>query len=104
MPYKTIQNSTLSEGLVKKSTFLPYLVRVLASIAVKRVFKCCDSLIHYPIVLYLFVTLFGFETCNFAPFFILFIYFVICFKASIGAKRKYGIDTLLQNMERKKTD
>ena len=45
------------------------MIRVLVLIAIKRVFKCYDPLILYLIVLYLFVTLFGFETCNFGPFF-----------------------------------
>ena len=62
MPYETVKNSTRSDGWIKKSTFLPYLIRVLAIIAIKRVLKCCDPLIHYPIMLYLFLTLFGFRT------------------------------------------
>ena len=75
-----IQNSTRFDSWIKKLTFRPYQVRVLALIVIKRVFECCDPLIHYSIVLYLFFTFFGFETCNFAHFFNFFIfYFDICF-------------------------
>ena len=80
MSYETVQNSTRFDNWIKKSTFLPYPVKVLASIAIKRVLKCCDPLIHYPIMLYLFFTLFGFRTCNLAPFFN-FLDFDICFDA-----------------------
>ena len=57
-----VQNSTQSDSWIKKSTFLPYLVRVLALIARKGVFKCCNPLIHYPIMLYLFLP---FQTLKF---------------------------------------
>ena len=57
MPYETIKNSTRSDSQIKKSTFLPYPVRVLALMAIKRFFKCCDPLIHYPIMVYLTFTL-----------------------------------------------
>ena len=60
MPYETVQNSTRFNGRIKKSTFLPFLVRVLASIVIKRVFKCCDPLIHYPIMLFLTSSFFFF--------------------------------------------
>ena len=77
MPYKTAQNSTWFDGWIKKSTFWP--IMVLASIAIKRDFKCYNPLIHYPIMLYLFIfSLFGFETCNFAHCFFFF-FFGICF-------------------------
>ena len=75
---RDIQNSTRFDGWIKKLTFRPYQVRVLALIVIKRVFECCDPLIHYPIVLYLFFTFFGFETCNFAPFFN-FYFFILAF-------------------------
>ena len=75
MPYKTAQNSTWFDGWIKKSTFWP--IMVLASIAIKRDFKCYNPLIHYPIMLYLFIfSLFGFETCNFAHCFFFFLAFV----------------------------
>lgn len=77
MSYETVQNSTRSDGWIKKSTFVPYTVRVLISIAIKRVFKCFDPLIYFPIMLYLFFTLFIFRTCNFAPFFFFFLAFIL---------------------------
>ena len=64
MTYKTVQNSTQLEGRIKKSTFWPYLLGFLVLIAIKGVLECCNLLIHYPIMLHLFVTLCGFETCN----------------------------------------
>lgn len=76
MPYKTVQNSTWLDDRIKKSTFLPYPIRVLASVAIKRVFKCRDPLINYPIMLYLFFPFFGFGFCTFAHFSQIFFFLV----------------------------
>ena len=76
MTYETVQNSTQLDGWIKKSTYLPYLVRVFSLNCNQRDFKCCNPLIHYLIMLHLFVTLFGFETCNLHP---LWIFWILAF-------------------------
>ena len=98
IPYKMIQNSIWSNDRIKKSTFLPYLVRVLVLIVAKMVFKYCDLLIHHPIMLYLFFTRFGFKIHDFSPFsiFLIFLIFILIFLSLFCcmnlSRKKYNID------------
>ena len=104
-----VQNSIWSNDRIKKTTFWPYLVRVLVLIVAKMVFKYCDLLIHHPIMLYLFFTRFGFKIHDFSPFspfsifliflifdFLIFLFwfwfFCLCFVAWIKVGKKYNID------------
>ena len=84
MPYKTIQNSTWSNGQIKKSTFWLYPVRVLVLIAINWIFKLLWLLIHHSNMLYLFLSLLDlkFMILHLFQFFDLFyftFFFCLCF-------------------------
>ena len=79
MPYKTIQNSTWSNGQIKKSTFWPYPVRVLVLIAVNWIFKLLWLLIHHSNMLYLFLSLLDLKFMILHLFQIFFVFFCFCF-------------------------
>ena len=75
------------EQLDKKSTFWPYLTRVFGFNSNMKGFNCCNFLIHHPIVLHLFITLFWLWNSRFAHFFWIFLDFDICFYALIRAEQ-----------------
>ena len=77
MTYEMVQNLARLDNQIKKSTFLPYLARVFGFNSNKKVFNCCNFLIHHPIVLHLFITLFWLWNSRFALFFFEFFWILI---------------------------
>ena len=90
MTYKMVQNLAQSNDWIKKSTFWPYPVRVFGPNCYQRGFECCNPLIHYPIMLHFFATLFLHWNSWFAPF--LFYFILFYFWHVNWGRIKYRID------------
>ena len=99
MTYEMVQNLARLDNQIKKSTFLPYLARVFGFNSNKKVFNCCNFLIHHPIVLHLFITLFCLWNSRFTLFFLNFFGFWYLFLRINQGLTKYGIDTCNMSIE-----